>query len=133
MLPITPTFFLSAGFQLLPENIKLINVLKGAIIHWMKKEDKIWEIIQWVGSLKRFNSGIKWDEMSICPMRLPCAFKSSPTAVPDIEAGIPLKKFSWESKQKEIMVVFDWPYSGIKINGIKCRNHLFWHSLHCNI
>ena len=28
--------------------------------------------------------------------------------------------------------MFNWLYSGIRIDGIKSRNHLFWHSVHCS-
>ena len=39
---------------------------------------------------------------------------------------------SWKNRRTNIKVVFDWPYSEIRINGINSINYSFWRSLICS-
>ena len=39
---------------------------------------------------------------------------------------------SWKNRRTNIKVVFEWPYSGTRINGISYINDSFWRSLICS-
>ena len=39
---------------------------------------------------------------------------------------------SWKNRRTNIKVVFEWPYSGTRINGISSINDSFWRSLICS-
>ena len=39
---------------------------------------------------------------------------------------------SWKNRRTNIKVVFEWPYSGTRINGISSINYSFWRSLICS-